>query len=479
MFDTLEKQGTALNVATLVGHNSVRKAVMGQAARMPSADELVQMRQLVSRAMAEGALGFSTGLAYAPGRFAALDELVALAKVAAAQGGLYVSHVRNEASEGMEALREALTVGQLVGVAVQISHLKCSGRSQWHGMSERLRLLEEARAKGMTVYVDAYPYARSSTTTDILLPDWAVADQRAGVRAAATNPIMRQRLRSDILYKLTQDGWRDLAFVRLVAGRSEWVGHTLAEVPQPAVTLDQQLENLLALSFRGGAQAVFADMNEDDVSQVLADPFCVFGSDSAVRDSESDVLPHPRGSGTFPRIFSHYVRERSLLELSQAVRKASGLAAAIFGLHERGELRAGRWADVVIFNPQTIEDRADYEQPFAEPLGIDFVIVNGAIVLNHGLFTTDKSVGKTLRHWQGNASLSVNRWFPPSLRRVKQACFEHPCQNQRSPVKSGFKVTYRLMRQVRINEQLAQHPNQFIQLPRTAPPSLRNGVFPE
>ncbi len=409
MFATLEKHGTLLNVATLVGHNTVRKAVLGQAARAPSTDELRQMQQLVEHAMTEGALGFSTGLAYTPGRFAALDELVALAKVAAAQGGLYVSHVRNEAHAGTEALQEALTIGRQAGAVVQISHLKCSGRGQWQTMSDRLRVLDEARAAGMRVYVDAYPYARSSTTTDILLPDWAVADKRAGLRAAAVDPATRQRLRADVLNKLTQDGWRELEFVRLVAGRAEWIGRTLASVPAPAATLEQQVENLIAISLRGGAQAVFADMDEDDVALALTDPFCVFGSDSAVRDPEGDYLPHPRGAGTFPRIFKHYVRERGVLELAQAVRKASGQAAEIFGLRERGQLLTGYWADVVIFNPDTIEDRADYEQPFAEPLGIDYVIVNGALVIERGVLTPNRNAGMALRNARSNAVAMASR----------------------------------------------------------------------
>jgi N-acyl-D-amino-acid deacylase len=409
MFETLETQGTAINLATLVGHNTVRKAVMGDVARALSADEMRQMQQVVERAMAEGALGFSTGLAYTPGRFAKVDELVSLAKIAAAYDGLYVSHVRNEAHAGVEALREALKIGKQAGIAVQISHLKCSGRGQWQAMAERLRLLNEARAGGLQVYVDAYPYARSSTTTDILLPDWAVADRRAALRAAASNLLARQRLRADILNKLAQDGWRDLAFVRLVAGRPEWIGHTLAQVPQPAATMDQQLENLLAISLRGGAQAVFSDMSEEDVALALADPFCVFGSDSAVRDPDGNYLPHPRGSGTFPRIFKSNVRERSLLELSQAVRKASGQAAAIFGLVERGQLQVGYWADIMIFNPETIEDRADYEQPFAEPRGINHVTVNGSLVLQFGQFVSNSSAGMALRNAQVDSSALASR----------------------------------------------------------------------
>jgi N-acyl-D-aspartate/D-glutamate deacylase len=356
------------------------------------------MQQMVARAMEEGAFGFSTGLAYVPGRFATTDELIALARTAAEHGGVYASHIRNEASRGEEAIKEALTVGRRAGAVTQISHLKCSGRSQWRSMSRRLELLAQARAAGMRVYADAYPYERSSTTTDVLLPDWALANNRAGLRKTVRDQASRQRLRQDILSKLQADGWRDLSHVSLVAGRREWIGLTLAQAPKPAGTLNQQIENLIAVSLRGSVQAIYADMNVADVTLALADDFCAFGSDSAVRDPDGDYLPHPRGAGTFPRIFKIQVRDTGLLDLPRAVRKASGLAAEIFGLEERGHLTPGAWADVVIFDPEAIEDRADYDQPFAEPRGIDYVIVNGVVVVAHGSFTERPPAGRALRH---------------------------------------------------------------------------------
>jgi N-acyl-D-aspartate/D-glutamate deacylase len=398
MLSALDRLGSYINVATLIGHNSMRRQVMGQDARAPQPEELRRMQQLVARAMEEGAFGFSTGLAYVPGRFATKDELIILARAAAERGGVYASHIRNEASGGEEAIKEALTVGRRAGAVTQISHLKCSGRGQWRSMARRLELLAQARASGMRVYTDAYPYERSSTTTDILLPDWAVADNRAGLRQIAGSQASRQRLRQDILSKLQTDGWRDLSHVSLVAGRREWIGLTLAQAPKPAGTLDEQIENLMVVSLRGGAQAIYADMNESDVALALADEFCAFGSDSAVRDPDGDYLPHPRGAGSFPRIFKVHVRETGLLDLPRAARKASGLAAEIFGLEKRGHLVAGAWADVVVFDPVAVEDRADYEQPFAEPRGIDYVIVNGVVVVAHGSFTEHPPAGRALRH---------------------------------------------------------------------------------
>jgi N-acyl-D-amino-acid deacylase len=394
----LEKNGTRINLATLIGHNSVRREVMGLAARPASAAEITRMQQLVERALAGGALGLSSGLIYLPGRFATLDELVALAKTAGSQGGLYVAHIRDEGRGGWEAVREALDIGRQASTALHISHFKCSGPAQWHSMVQRLQWLDVARAAGQRVTIDLYPYERSSTTTDVLLPDWAVEENRAGLRKVATDSALRRRLHAEILQKLRQDGWPDLQHIRLAAGRQEWIGRSLAEMPKPAVDLPGQIENLIEISLRGGAQAIYADMNEADVEAALSCPYSVFGSDSAVRDPDGSYKPHPRGAGTFPRVFRRYVRDRRLLSLSQAIHKTSQQAAKIFGLAGRGALRAGAWADVVIFDVNKLEDRADYDQPFAEPAGIDYVIINGVVVVDHEALTNHRPAGMVLRH---------------------------------------------------------------------------------
>ena len=398
MLGDLELHGTRINVATLIGHNSVRKAVIGQATRPPSADELQRMGVLVSRAIDQGALGFSTGLAYSPGRFASINELVHLANAASDRGGMYVSHIRNEARDGEDGIREAIKIGQTAGAITQISHIKCSGRGQWHTMADRLLLLDQAREAGLQIYTDVYPYDQSSTTTDILLPDWALANERAALRRVGKDTEARQILREAIAAKLSRDGWHSLSYVRLVAGKPNWIGHTLAEVPLAAATLDRQIDNLIEISLRGGAQAIYADMNEYDVRLALADSHSVFGSDSAVRDPEGSYKPHPRGSGTFPRIFRRYVYQTGEIKLSEAVRKASGLPAEIFGLQNRGHLQEGEWADIVIFDLERIEDRADYDQPFAEPVGISYVIVNGVITVEKGSFTGEPPSGRSLRN---------------------------------------------------------------------------------
>jgi N-acyl-D-amino-acid deacylase len=397
LFRGLDRNGTYINVATLVGHNSVRQEIMQMASRQPTSQELEEMRNLVDRAMKDGAVGFSTGLEYVPGRFAETSEVVALARVAAKSGGIYASHIRDEGPKGVEAIREALEVGRQAQIPTQISHFKSTGPRQWHTILQRLDILDEARANGQTVTIDVYPYTSSSTTTDVLLPDWALKDNRSGLRQAAESPEIRQKLHLDIATRLMTEGWNDLSFVRLAAGRPEWIGKTLTQVPKAALDFNGQIENLIDVSMRGGAQAVYAGMNEQDVAQVVAYPYCVFGSDSAVRDPTAQYLPHPRGSGTFPRIFKQYVREENLIPLADAVHKATGEAAAIFKLGDRGVLAPGYWADVVVFDPNTIEDKATYDKPFAEPVGLDYVIVNGVVAVDHGALTSEKPAGISVK----------------------------------------------------------------------------------
>ncbi len=396
LFQGLERNGSYVNLASLIGHNSVRQQVMELASRHPTSEELNKMKIIVDRAIKDGAVGLSTGLVYAPGRFADTAEVVALAKVAAADGALYASHVRDEGSKGIEAIREALEIGRQAGAATQISHFKSTGPRQWGTIAQRLELLNEARQQGQTVNIDVYPYSRSSTTTDVLLPDWAMKDNRSGLRQVSGSR-QREKLHADIVSRMNEAGWTDLSFVRLAAGRTEWIGKTLAQVPVVAQDLNQQVKNLIDISLRGGAQAVYADMDEQDVAQVASYAYCVFGSDSAVRDPTAEYLPHPRGYGTFPRIFRRYVLEQGLLSMSAAVHKASGQAAGVFQLRNRGVLNVGYWADVVVFDASKIEDRADYDQPFAVPLGIDYVIVNGVVAVDHGNVTSNSPSGMPVR----------------------------------------------------------------------------------
>jgi len=409
LFRQLEGTGTFINFATLVGHNSVREAVLGLASRNPAPEELARMQKLVQRAMRSGALGLSSGLAYVPGRFASRSELVALATTAAQEGGIYASHVRDEGRGGTEAIMEALETARQARARSHISHFKSSSPLQWHSMSRRLQLLDTARSSGQEITVDVYPYDRSSTTLDILLPGWALVNNRSEMRKARKDVAKRRRLHVDIRRRLEQEGWTDLSHIQIASGRPEWIGQSLSElkresaaingsVARPdASVLDMQIETLIDVCLRGGAQAVYADMDEADVDLAVTYPFSVFGTDSSVRDPSGPYRPHPRGFGTFPRVFRRYVRERELLTLVQAVRKASTQAAQIFNLDNRGVIRPGSWADIVIFDLSSIEDHANYEDPFAEPTGIDYVIVNGKVTVDHGSMTGRNPAGMVLK----------------------------------------------------------------------------------
>lgn len=397
---SLVRHGTYANVATLVGHNTLRHEVMGEAPRAASAGEIDAMARRVRQAMQQGALGVSYGRPYLPGRFADATELERLAAAVVPYDGIAAWHVRDEGVHGIESIGEALRVGRATNVRTHISHLKASGPSQWRQLPARLALLADARTGGLRVTLDAYPYDRSSTTTDVLLPDWALRDNRSAVYAARRDPTVASRLVSEMGAMAHESGWHDFGFVTLASGRPEWLGRTPADLAPAdggrATPLEQQAAVLIDISARGGAQAVFADMLESDVARAVSVPEGAFGSDSAVRDPDAVRPVHPRGLGTFPRVFRKYVRETHALTIEDAVRKATGLPAEIFGLAGRGRLAPGAWADIVVFDASTITDRATYEEPLAEPEGIDQVIVNGVAVIDHGSFTRTPPAGMAL-----------------------------------------------------------------------------------
>ena len=454
VFDQIDRNGSTVNVASFVGHNSVRKEVMDRARRVPTPAEQRQMDSLVAQAMKDGALGLSTGLAYVPGAYAGSDEVVALARVVARDSGMYVSHIRNEAAEGMAALREALDIGLAAHVPVHISHFKASGKGQWGRVGERLTLLDSARSAGLTVSIDQYPYTASSTSLDLMLPDWALEGDGGARRARLADPAMRARIVADMKDKLAANGWSDYAFARVVAypPDTSFNGLTVAQIARRRLTqirssenattarrdttrrlkplpdtpvqratssaLETQIETILAMIARGGAQMIYFDMSEADMEAVMRLPGTMFGTDSSVRSDNTTAKPHPRGLGTFPRVISRYVAGRPdvlatavathlpftpVLTLSGAVRKMSALPAETFGLAERGRIAPGYWADLVLFDRTTIQDEATYDAPLRRPAGIHMVFVNGRMVLHNGTFTSEVP-GKALRHRTNRSS---------------------------------------------------------------------------
>ena len=419
----LETKGTQVNVATLIGHNTVRLQVMKQKSAVPSAAEMKDMESLVDRAMRDGAFGLSTGLVYIPGTFAKTDEITKLARVAGQEKGLYVSHIRDEGSRGVEALQEAISIGEKAAVHVHISHFKAQGPNEWGSAQARLNLISAAKDRGILVSLDQYPYRASSTGLAVLLPSWLSEGEFSTAKRRLEDPATHRRIRNEMLAQLKANGWNDYAFARIAYYKSDpsLVGLNIAEITQKReaeshaahasvipskfgaenkqseTESERQAETIMDLFSHGGAQMVFFDMSEDDVETILKVPDVMFGSDSSVREENVAVLPHPRGMGTFPRILGVYVREKYVLPIAEAIRRMTSLPAATFGLAERGLIRENNWADLVIFDRNKILDTATFEKPLSQPEGIRYVIVNGSIVMDQENLT--KSLpGMALRH---------------------------------------------------------------------------------
>ena len=369
--DAVEAARPTLNVACLVPHGVVRFAAMGLESRPPERHELAAMREHVQEAMEAGAVGLSTGLIYPPGAFADTPELVELAKTAAEAGGLYASHIRDEGRLLLDAVAEAIDVGRRAGLPVQISHFKAAGRENWGRTKDSLRLTEQARAEGVDVMFDVYPYTAASTIL------WAVARATEAVEA-------------------------DAVMVASVRERREYEGKTISQI---AEMLGLPVADALSrvLQEERDAVAVFFAMDEGDVRRVLKHELCMIGSDGLPSEGGK---PHPRLYGTFPRVLARYAREEGLLTLEEAVHKMTGLPARRFGLERRGELKEGWCADIVVFDPQAVTDTATYEEPRQHPRGIQYVVVNGQVVVEKGKQTGTRP-GRVLR--RGEESLHVER----------------------------------------------------------------------
>ena len=416
-FRRIEANGSQVNVASLIGHNTIRSHVMKQRSTDPSKAEMFELEKLVETAMRDGALGISTGLVYVPGTFSKRDEISRLARIVGAENGIYVSHIRDEGSKGREALEEAIFIGREAGVPVHISHFKAQGPNEWGSAESRLELVRAANDSGIVVSMDQYPYTASSTGLAVLLPSWLSEGDLVSAKRKLRDPAIRKRVRNEMLAQLKRNGWKDYGFARIAYYQFDQslVGLNIAEIAQkrtgrtlPARAsiirstfstsvatdradgddeLGRQAETVIDLFSNGGAQMVFFDMSEDDVEIIMKNPRVMFGSDSSVREENPAVLPHPRGMGTFPRILGVYAREKSLFTLEEAVRRMTSLPAKTFGLRDRGLIKENNWADLVIFDRNRILDAATFEKPFSFPIGVEYVIVNGSIVLDHHRFS--------------------------------------------------------------------------------------------
>lgn len=380
--------GVAVNVATLIGHNTVRAAVMGRAQRPPTVGELQKMKALVFKGMADGAVGFSTGLQYIPGTYATAAEIIELARVASNEGGVYATHMRNEGTALVEAVRESINVGAVLGMPVQISHLKVDSPSRWGASVQALGLIDEARKRGVDVEADQYAYTAGSSSLSIRFPAWALEGTSAEQAARLNEPETWARIKKEMGQLLAERGFTDLSWATVATYRANaaYNGLSMKAVAQAMFgrdASDDQLEAARALMLGGGASMVYHFMSEDDVERIMRHPMVGIAADAGVLVFGSGV-PHPRGYGNTVRVLGRYVRERRVISLEEAVRKMTSLPARQFGLAGRGEIRVGAAADVVIFNPAIVADMATFEAPHAYPVGISHVIVNGVAVVRGG-----------------------------------------------------------------------------------------------
>jgi N-acyl-D-amino-acid deacylase len=396
-----EKQRIGINVAYLVGHNTVRRAVMGTADRAPTADELARMRAMIARGMHDGAFGMSTGLKYIPGTYSNVDEVVALAQVAADSGGIYTSHLREEGLGLIEGVAEALEIGRRAHIPIELTHHKAVGQAMWGKSVVTLHMLDSARAAGVDVMADVYPYTATHTGISVLIPSWALADGDSAFVRRLADPVLADSIRRGIIFNILNDrGGGDISRVQFA--KVDWErtleGQTLADWARQrgmAPTPENGALLVIEAQRKGGANAIYHVLDEDDVRRILRHPMAMIASDGRL-STPGEGHPHPRGYGTFPRVLGHYVRDEHVLTLEEGVHKMTGMPAARLGLKDRGVLRAGAAADVVVFDADRIADKATFENPHQYAVGIDYVLVNGVAAVDGGKYT-DSRAGRVLR----------------------------------------------------------------------------------
>jgi N-acyl-D-amino-acid deacylase len=371
----------------------------GSFMRPPTGEELEQMKALVGQAMEDGAVGLSTGLIYLPGTFAKTDEIIELAKVAARHDGIYASHMRNESDEILRALDEVFRIAREAGIRAEVSHIKLSGKSNWGQTAKVIAAIDEARAQGLDVTQDQYVYTASSTGLSQLVPEKFREDGQFTNHLA--NPEQKARIISEMKANLKKGGREDYAYAVIASCKHDpsLNGLNIVEAAlkkRGSGSLDDQIEFVLDLQARGGASGVFHGISEEDLQQLLRHPNTMVASDSGVRKYQ-DGVPHPRGYGNNARVLARYVRELKLLRLEEAIRRMTSLPATTFRLKDRGTVREGAWADLVVFDPVRIQDRASFNDPHHYATGLAWVLVNGVPVVK-GDEHTGARPGKALRH---------------------------------------------------------------------------------
>jgi N-acyl-D-aspartate/D-glutamate deacylase len=367
--DAIDADPPSLNVAVLVGHGTMRLDAMAAERRPPTGAERARMVEVLGEGLAAGCVGLSTGLIYEPGRYSTTEELVALAAVMATDGGVYASHMRNESARLLDAVAETVHIGEASGVSVQISHHKASGRAAWGLVRDSLAMIDEARDRGTDVTADQYPYTAASTSLAAVVQN----HEEGGSGLGMTD-------------------WSAVV-VASAPGHPGWEGSSVAELADRTEVDPVEAARRVVDAEGSAATVVIHSMNEDDVRAVMAHPSTMIGSDGLPTVGGS---PHPRLYGTFARVLGHYVRDERVLSLEEAIHRMTGMPAVKFGLAGRGAIEAGAWADLVLFEPATVDDVATYESPRRHPVGIRRVWVNGTLVVRDGVHTGERP-GRAVR----------------------------------------------------------------------------------
>jgi len=409
-FAALEQSGIAVNVVSYCGLDNVWQGAMGSSHARPTSEQIGQMKEMLDGAMKDGAFGLSTMLAMPPGSLATTDDLVELSKVVAKYRGLYSTHNRNEGTGVVDAVKEAIAIGERAGVTVDVIHLKIADQSLWGRMGELIGLIEAARRRGVNVQANVYPYTRGNNNLSSIIPPWAHEGGSARMVERLRDQSQRPRLKKEIREGIP--GWYNHFTAvggdwsrMLVSGRGDFAGLTMDRIiaarsrgkTPPPDPLDVLFDLLIETG--GSVSTVYAHHTEEDMRLAMVQPWCSFGSDGSAYAIDGALRrghPHPRNFGTFPRVLGVYVREAGVLRLEDAVRKMTSLNAAKLGIPDRGLLRPGQFADLALFDPDKVIDRATYEQPFQYPEGIEYVVVNGQVVLEHSKPTGAKP-GRAIR----------------------------------------------------------------------------------
>lgn len=377
----------SINVASLIGHNDIRKAVMGRANRDATPEEMKRMETITEKAMKDGAVGLSTGLIYIPGTYTKTPEIVSLAKMAAKYNGVYATHMRDEGDSVTFAIEEALTIGREANIPVEISHFKLSGQHNWGRSKITVPLIEKARKEGVEVTIDQYPYTASSTSISTLIPDEILADGQDSIKARLQRPEIKKYVVRSILERLKKRKLKHLSYavIAYFAPDTTYNGKSIEQINLMKGRKHKakyEAETVIDIMMAGGASAVFHGMSEEDIKRIMQYPFNMFASDATIRVLNAG-MPHPRGYGTNARVLSKYVREEKVISLEEAIRRMTSLPAQKFQLKDRGLLKEGMAADIVIFDENEVKDVSTFEKPHAYSKGFHFVIVNGVLTVEN------------------------------------------------------------------------------------------------